>query len=119
MEIKRWGLNISIREIPETINNDILFCTKTLVFKTAFSKAVEAVHGAHSEALGNYYGINLLIKLMGCDSDFIAANISLACPDVNFVLIPEVPFSFKGEFGLLSCLDRVLNRKNQQRHHRR
>ena len=47
---------------------------------------------------------------MGRDSGFIAANTSLASPDVNFVLIPEVPFSMEGENGLLHCLEQALHK---------
>ena len=43
---------------------------------------------------------------MGRNSGFIAANTSLACPDVNFVLIPEVPFTLEGEKGVLRSLER-------------
>jgi 6-phosphofructokinase 1 len=99
-EVGRRKENISIISIPKTIDNDIPYCVKTFGFETAFSKAVEAVQAAHSEAYGYNYGI-VIIKLMGRNSGFIAANTSLACPDVNFVLIPEVPFTLEGEKGVL------------------
>ena len=116
MEVEKRGLNIGILGIPKTIDNDIPFCIKTFGFETAFSKAVEAVQAAHSEAFGNNYGI-VIIKLMGRDSGFIAANTSLASPDVNFVLIPEVPFSMEGENGLLNCLEQALHKKLQEGSH--
>ena len=116
MEVEKRGLNIGILGIPKTIDNDIPFCIKTFGFETAFSKAVEAVQAAHSEAFGNNYGI-VIIKLMGRDSGFIAANTSLASPDVNFVLIPEVPFSMEGENGLLHCLEQALHKKLQEGSH--
>jgi 6-phosphofructokinase 1 len=54
-----------------------------------------------------------LVKLLGRESGFIAAQTTLACNDVNFVLIPEVPFSLGGENGFLRHLERRLN----HRHH--
>ena len=115
-EVERRKEKISIICIPKTIDNDIPYCVKTFGFETAFSKAVEAVQAAHSEAYGYNYGV-VIIKLMGRNSGFIAANTSLACPDVNFVLIPEVPFTMQGEKGLLRSLERGFeNKKKQGRH---
>ena len=115
-EVERRKEKISIICIPKTIDNDIPYCVKTFGFETAFSKAVEAVQAAHSEAYGRNYGV-VIIKLMGRNSGFIAANTSLACPDVNFVLIPEVPFTIQGEKGLLRLLERRFeNKKKQSRH---
>ena len=45
-----------------------------------------------------------LVKLMGRDSGFIACYAALAGSNVDFVLIPEVPFELEGEGGLLECL---------------
>ena len=115
-EVERRKEKMSIICIPKTIDNDIPYCVKTFGFETAFSKAVEAVQAAHSEAYGYNYGV-VIIKLMGRNSGFIAANTSLACPDVNFVLIPEVPFTMQGEKGLLRSLERGFeNKKKQGRH---
>ena len=45
---------------------------------------------------------------MGRHSGFIACYASLAEPDANYVLIPEVPFSLDGPNGFLEhLLDRV------------
>jgi len=115
-EVERRKEKMSIIGIPKTIDNDIPFCVKTFGFETAFSKAVEAVQAAHSEAFGYNYGV-VLIKLMGRDSGFIAANASLACPDVNFVLIPEVPFTLEGEKGLLRSLERRLETQQKEGRH--
>ena len=113
---KSIGYDMKAFHIPKTIDNDIPYCVKTFGFETAFSKAVEAVQAAHSEAYGRNYGV-VIIKLMGRNSGFIAANTSLACPDVNFVLIPEVPFTIQGEKGLLRLLERRFeNKKKQSRH---
>ena len=115
-EVERRKEKISIICIPKTIDNDIPYCVKTFGFETAFSKAVEAVQAAHSEAYGRNYGV-VIIKLMGRNSGFIAANTSLACPDVNFVLIPEVPFTIQGEKGLLRSLERGFETKKKQGRH--
>jgi 6-phosphofructokinase 1 len=50
---------------------------------------------------------------MGRHSGFIAAHASLANPDVNFCLVPEVPFSLEGPGGFLHALERRL----ASRHH--
>ena len=115
-EVERRNEKMSIIGIPKTIDNDIPYCVKTFGFETAFSKAVEAVQAAHSEAYGYNYGV-VIIKLMGRNSGFIAANTSLACPDVNFVLIPEVPFTMEGEKGLLRSLERGFDAKKEQGRH--
>jgi 6-phosphofructokinase 1 len=115
-EVERRNEKMSIIGIPKTIDNDIPYCVKTFGFETAFSKAVEAVQAAHSEAYGYNYGV-VIIKLMGRNSGFIAANTSLACPDVNFVLIPEVPCTMEGEKGLLRSLERGFDAKKEQGRH--
>ena len=115
-EVGRRKENIFIIGIPKTIDNDIPYCVKTFGFETAFSKAVESVQAAHSEAYGYNYGV-VIIKLMGRNSGFIAANTSLACPDVNFVLIPEVPFTLEGEKGVLRSLERGFEAKKDLGRH--
>ena len=45
---------------------------------------------------------------MGRESGFIAANASLSMREVNFVLVPEVPFSLYGERGLFPALEKCL-----------
>ncbi|PIE36389.1 diphosphate--fructose-6-phosphate 1-phosphotransferase [candidate division KSB3 bacterium] len=115
-EIKNRNLKISIVGIPKTIDNDVPFCARTFGFETAFSKAIESIQGGHVEARGFPYGI-VIVKLMGRDSGFIAANTTLACPDVNFVLVPEVPFTLEGEQGLLKALHRsILEKEKSGRH---
>ena len=111
-EIRRRGRQIAVVGVPKTIDNDLSFVEKSFGFETAVSRAVEAVSSAHTEARGARYGIGL-VKVMGRESGFIAAHTSLAINDVNFVLIPEVPFTLEGENGFLSHLERRLN----NRHH--
>lgn len=111
-EVAKRGLKISIAGIPKTIDNDICFIEKSFGFETAFTIATQVIRGAHNEAIGAYNGI-ALIKLMGRDSGFIAANAAIAMPEVNFVLVPEMEFDLHGEKGFLKALENRL----QSRHH--
>jgi 6-phosphofructokinase 1 len=111
-EAEKRGLKIAVVGIPKTIDNDLSFIHKSFGFETAVAKAVEAVQAAHLEAKGAIHGVGL-VKVMGRESGFIAAHTALATNDVNFVLIPEVPFQLEGNNGLLKHLeDRVLLRKH-------
>lgn len=106
-EVQRRGLDISIVGIPKTIDNDIGFIEKTFGFETAFSHAVGSLKSAHVEARGFQNCVGL-VKLMGRQSGFIAANASIASQDVNFCLIPELPFDLEGNNGFYKhLLDRI------------
>jgi len=59
---------------------------------------------AHTEARSVANGI-ALVKLMGRHAGFIAAGATVASQDVNFTLVPEVPFRIDGERGLLAALE--------------
>ncbi|MCG8453051.1 MAG: ATP-dependent 6-phosphofructokinase [Spirochaetales bacterium] len=109
-EIERRGLKIACVGIPKTIDNDVMFVQKSFGFDTAVSKAVEAVSAAHVEAKSAPDGIGL-VKVMGRDSGFIAAHTTLSTSDVNFCLIPEMPFELEGEHGLLRSLEERLDRR--------
>jgi len=85
--------------IPKTIDNDISYVTTTFGFETAVSEAKRAISAAHAEAAGARNGIGL-VKLMGRHSGFIAAFSALVDSEVNFCLIPEVPFMLD---SLLFC----------------
>lgn len=110
-EIERRGLKIAVVGIPKTIDNDLSFIQKSFGFETAVAKATESVSGAHAEAHSAINGIGL-VKVMGRASGFIAAHTALASHDVNFVLIPEVPFELHGENGFFAHLERRLDRRN-------
>jgi 6-phosphofructokinase 1 len=111
-EVTRRRLHISVIGIPKTIDNDINFISQSFGFETAVFKATEAIQCAHTEALGYKNGIGI-VKLMGRDSGFIAAHSTLALKEVNFVLIPEIPFALHGEGGLLPALaKRLKSRKH-------
>lgn len=109
-EIERRDLKISCVGIPKTIDNDIMFVQRSFGFDTAVAKAVEAVGAAHMEAKSAPDGIGL-VQVMGRDSGFIAAHTTLSTSDVNFCLIPEVPFATEGENGLLKNLEKRLDRR--------
>lgn len=111
-EIERRGLKKGVVGIPKTIDNDIQWIDKSFGFETAFAVAVQAVKCAYVEATGAMNGIGL-IRLMGRDSGFIACYSALAAGNVDFVLIPEVPFSLEGSKGLLEALRyRLAKRKS-------
>ena len=106
-EAKRRGLEISVIGIPKTIDNDISFVQQTFGFETAVSEARRATYAANSEAEAACNGIGL-VKLMGRDSGFIAAFSVLVDSQVNFCLVPEVPFSLE---RFLSLLEQRLERR--------
>jgi len=109
-EVKKRKLSVSIIGIPKTVDNDISFVERTFGLETAFSVAAESIRSAHTEALGAPYGIGI-VKVMGRNSGFIAANAALALAEVNFVLIPEVQFGLEGPNGLYALLlDRLQKR---------
>ncbi|MDR2102173.1 MAG: ATP-dependent 6-phosphofructokinase [Treponema sp.] len=111
-EIDRRKLKIAMVGIPKTVDNDFAFIQKSFGFDTAVVKAVEVVTAAHMEAHSQINGIGL-VKVMGRESGFIAAHTALASHEVNFVLIPEVPFNLEGYNGFLHHLeDRLTKRKH-------
>ncbi len=111
-EIADRGLKISVAGIPKTIDNDINIIEKTFGFETSFTIASPIIRDAHNEAKGAFNGI-AIVKLMGRDSGFIAANAALAMPEVNLVLVPELDFDLEGEKGLLHTVEKRLD----ERHH--
>lgn len=93
-EICRRGLPISVVGVPKTIDNDIPYVQRTFGFETAVSEAWRATSAANAEAEAAENGIGL-VKLMGRDSGFIAAYAVLVDGQVNFCLVPEVPFTLE------------------------
>ncbi|QDU35620.1 Pyrophosphate--fructose 6-phosphate 1-phosphotransferase [Poriferisphaera corsica] len=108
---REMGKPISVIGIPKTIDNDVRFVEQSFGFQTAFTKAVEAIKAAHTEARSAQNGIGI-IKLMGRHSGFIAAYAALAVNDANFVLIPEVDFPLEGENSILEALEKRLQRRD-------
>ena len=104
------GARIAVVGIPKTIDNDIPYIDQSFGFQTAFGEATKSIRSAHVEAKASPNGVGL-VKLMGRHSGFIACYASLAEPDANYVLIPEVPCVLDGPRGLLEhLLDRVRTR---------
>jgi 6-phosphofructokinase 1 len=106
-EIERRKLKVASIGIPKTVDNDFMFLDKSFGFDTAVDKAAESVSAAHMEAHSQINGIGL-VKVMGRDSGFIAAHTALASHEVNFVLIPEIPFELDGPNGFLHHLEERL-----------
>jgi 6-phosphofructokinase 1 len=98
------GVPLAVVGIPKTIDNDLNYVQRTFGFATAVSEADSVLCGAHVEAAGAPNGIGL-VKVMGRHSGYIAAATAVANNDVNFVLVPEVPFDLYGENGFLHHLE--------------
>ncbi len=108
-EIKKRRLKIGVIGIPKTIDNDISYVSKSFGFETAVAESRTAIYAAHEEATGARNGIGL-VKLMGRNSGFIAANATLANSEVNFCLVPEVPFSLDAFLAALK--ERLQSRRH-------
>jgi 6-phosphofructokinase 1 len=111
-EIAKRGLDIGVVGVPKTIDNDLLWTERSFGFSTAVDEARNAIAAAHTEARGAWNGVGI-VKLMGRHSGFITAYATLASGDVNFCLIPEVPFALDGRGGFLQALESRL----ASRHH--
>ncbi len=109
--IEKRGLEVATVGVPKTIDNDISYVDRTFGLDTAVTVARVAARAAHSEAESARNGIGL-VKVMGRQSGFIAALTTLASSDVNFCLIPEVPFDLEGPNGLLNALEKRLAARN-------
>jgi 6-phosphofructokinase 1 len=111
-EAKRRGHALSVVGIPKTIDNDVPFVTRSFGYLTAVQEAGRVLDCAHTEARSVANGI-ALVKLMGRHAGFIAAGATISNQDVNFALIPEIPFRLEGPKGFLSVLrERILSRKH-------
>ena len=96
-------LPIAVVGIPKTIDNDIPFVRQSFGYATALQKAAEVIRSAHVEARDAVNGIGL-VKLMGRHAGFIAAGASVVSQEVNFTLVPEIPFAVEGQQGFLQAL---------------
>jgi 6-phosphofructokinase 1 len=110
-EVSKRQLKIALVGIPKTVDNDFFLVDRSFGFDTAVEKATGVVASAHMEASSAINGIGL-VKLMGRESGYIAACTALASHDVNFVLIPEVPFNLEGYNGFLHHLEERLKRNH-------
>ena len=109
-EAKRRGHDLAVVGIPKTVDNDVAFVSRTFGYLTAVQEAAGVIQRAHTEARSVHNGI-ALVKLMGRHAGFIAAGATVASQDVNFTLVPEVPFKLEGKRGFLAALqERILKR---------
>ncbi|HEX2309279.1 MAG TPA: ATP-dependent 6-phosphofructokinase, partial [Vicinamibacterales bacterium] len=104
-EASRRGHPLAVVGVPKTVDNDVPFVSRTFGFLTAVEEAAKVLDRAHTEARSVQNGI-AVVKLMGRHAGFIAAYATVASQDVNFTLIPEVPFALDGERGFLAALER-------------
>src|SRR5215813_14099572 len=104
-EAQRRGYPLSVVGVPKTIDNDIPFVSRSFGFLTAVQEAAEVLQRAHTEARSVQNGI-ALVKLMGRHAGLLTAEATVASQDVNFTLIPEVPFRLEGERGFLTALEK-------------
>jgi 6-phosphofructokinase 1 len=93
-EARRRGHALSVVGVPKTIDNDVGFVSRTFGFFSAVEEAARVLSCAHTEACSAPGGIGL-VKLMGRHAGFVTAGAVVASQDVNFALIPEVPFKLK------------------------
>jgi len=107
---KKSGYALSVVGVPKTIDNDVAFVSRTFGYGTAVEEAAKVLDLAHTEARSVENGISL-VKLMGRHAGFIAVGATVASQDVNFILIPEVPFKLDGPNGFLVALkNRIVDR---------
>jgi 6-phosphofructokinase 1 len=104
-EARRRGHALSVVGIPKTIDNDVGFVSRTFGFFSAVEEAARVLDCAHTEARSVPGGIGL-VKLMGRHAGFVTAGAVVASQDVNFALIPEVPF--KIDIFLAALKERML-----------
>ena len=102
-EAKRRGHALAVVGVPKTVDNDVAFVSRTFGYLTAVEEAAKAIDCAHTEAHSVINGISV-VKIMGRSAGFIAAGATVASQDVNFTLVPEVPFVLEGEDGFLAAL---------------
>jgi 6-phosphofructokinase 1 len=109
-ESKRRGHALAVVGIPKTVDNDVAFVARTFGYLTAVQEAAHVLDRAHTEARSVHNGI-ALVKLMGRHAGFIAAGATVASQDVNFTLVPEVPFKLDGGRGFLNALQRRIHER--------
>jgi len=106
---RQRGHALAVVGIPKTVDNDVAFVSRTFGYLTAVEEAASVLDRAHIEARSVQNGI-ALVKVMGRHAGFIAVGATVASQEVNFCLIPEVPF--KLENFLPALKEGILNRKH-------
>ncbi len=110
-EIEAQGIQIAVIGVPKTIDNDIGLIERSFGYETAVQGAWGVVNCAHAEAKAYRHGVGL-VKLMGRESGWIASSTATSNSNVNFCLIPEVPFDIDGSNGFFEHLRQRLERKD-------
>lgn len=106
-EASKRGYDLAVVGVPKTIDNDVSFVSRTFGYLTAVEEACRVLDCAHTEARSVTNGISL-VKLMGRHAGYITAGATVANQDVNFALIPEVPFTLP---GFLAALHERIDRR--------
>lgn len=105
------GHLLAVVGVPKTIDNDVAFVSRSFGYLTSVEESAKVLHCAHTEAKSVPNGI-AIVKLMGRHAGFIAAGATIASQDVNFCLVPEVPFKLDGESGLLATLTKRMRERS-------
>jgi 6-phosphofructokinase 1 len=106
---KQRGHALAVVGIPKTVDNDVAFVSRTFGYFTAVQEASHVLDRAHTEARSVHNGISL-VKVMGRHAGFIAAGATVASQDVNFTLVPEVPFKLESFLAALKA--RIIKRSH-------
>jgi len=110
VEARSRGYDLVVVGIPKTIDNDIPYVWRSFGYLTAIDEAVRVIAAAHNEARSHFNGIGL-VKLMGRDAGFITAGATVASQEVNYALVPEIPFQLHGGRGFLEDLKQRVTRR--------
>jgi 6-phosphofructokinase 1 len=105
-EAQRRGHALAVVGVPKTIDNDVQYVSRTFGFMSAVEEAVRVLGSAHTEVRSVPGGI-AVVKLMGRHAGFITVGATLGSQDVNFALIPEVPFELPAFLAALEQRMRV------------
>jgi 6-phosphofructokinase 1 len=109
-EARKRGHALAVVGVPKTIDNDVPFVSRTFGFTSAVEEAKRVLRCAHTEARSVAHGVSL-VKLMGRHAGFVTAAAVVANQDVNFALIPEVPFKLE---TFLAALKKRLRTKSDK-----
>jgi 6-phosphofructokinase 1 len=101
-EARKRNYALSVVGVPKTIDNDVTFVSRTFGFFSAIEEAKRVLECAHTEARSVPGGIGL-VRLMGRHAGFVTAGAVIASQDVNFALIPEVPFKLQSFLAALKA----------------
>lgn len=94
---------------PEIV---LLQLSSTFGFASAVQEAQRSLSAANVEAT-SFPDAVAIVRLMGRNSGFVAAEASLASRVVDLCLIPEISFSLEGPGGVLEYIESVLDRQGK------